>query len=116
MRALAPVLLLAACAAPATPTLRFIGTLTPAVPSDACRASGASLVLRDGVALFTPDEGTWSLTGTATAGGDVTAERTASGADKKPYATRLNARWTPEAATGEDLTPRCTFKLSAPVR
>ncbi len=116
MRPMLPLLLLSACATPATPSMRFIGTLTPAAPSAACRASQATLVLRDGAVVFNPDEGTWTLKGTATADGAITAERTVRGADRQPYTTRLNAKWTREAATGEYVTPRCTFALAAPAR
>lgn len=112
MRPLPLLLLLpAACAAPTTPNGRYVGTATPAAPSEACRASHASLRLHDGQALFVPEETTWTLTGTVQPGGTVQAERTALGADKKPYATRFAGTWTLGAVTGTYTTPRCTFAV-----
>lgn len=114
MRPLLLLLLLpAACATPTTPDGRYVGTATPAAPaapSDVCRASHASLRLREGQALFVPDETTWTLTGTAQPGGAVQAERTG-GADKKPYATRFAGTWTLGAVTGTYTTPRCAYTV-----
>ncbi len=70
-------------------------------------------MLTNGTALFTPGEGTWNLKGIASASGEVTAERTVIGADKKPYVTRLSGQWTPTRATGTYITPRCTYALEA---
>lgn len=104
-------LLPAACATPTTPNGRYVGTATPAPASGACRASHASLRLHDGQALFVPDETTWTLSGTAQPGGAVQAERTGSGADKKPYATRFAGTWTLGAVTGTYTTPRCAYTV-----
>ena len=106
------LLLLSACASPGQ---RYVGTLTPEVPSDTCRPSRASLVLRGGAAVFTPDEGTWSLTG-PTAGATLAAERATRGADRTPYVTRVQAQWDGAAATGAYTTPRCTFRFAAEAR
>lgn len=103
---------LAACAAPA-PAGRYLGTLTPKVPSAACPASRASVVVRDKAVVFTPDEGTWTLRGAVAPDGTIAAERAGRGADRSPYVTRLSARLTPERVTGEYVTPRCTFALTA---
>ena len=105
---LIPLLLLSACAIPGQ---RYVGALTPEVPSAACRPSRASLVLRGGAAVFTPDEGTWTLTGPV-ANNTLTAERTARGS----YAARIEARWTATAAEGTYTTPRCKFRLTAEPR
>ena len=113
---LAPLLLLAACAAPATPTLRYTGTLTPKAPSALCRPSRAVLLLQDGAVQFTPDEGTWRLEGHTGPNNTLTADRDAIGADKKPYATHLAATWTPEHLAGTYTTPRCTYTLDAAAR
>lgn len=113
MRPLLLLLLLpAACAAPTTPDGRYAGTATPAAPSEACRATHAALRLHDGQALFVPDETTWTLSGTALPDGRVQAERTASGADKKPYLTRFAGTWTLGAATGTYTTPRCAYAVA----
>ena len=113
---LIPFLLLSACAIPGQ---RYVGTLTPEVPSSVCRPSRASLVLRDNAAVFTPDEGTWSLTG-PTSGNTLVADRATRGAargtDRTPYATRVQAQWDGVAATGTYVTPRCTFRLAAEAR
>ena len=105
------VLLLSACATPITPDARYIGTTTPTVPSDLCKSGRAVLRLSNGAAVFTPDDTTWTLTGTATAAGILQAERTSSGANKQPYATRLTGIWTNEAASGTYTTPRCTYAV-----
>ena len=112
MRLLLLLLLSSACASPGQ---RYVGTLTPDVPSPTCRPSRASLVLRDGAAVFTPDEGTWTLTG-PTSGRTLTADRASRGADRTPYTTRVQAQWDGTTATGTYTTPRCTFRLAAEVR
>lgn len=111
MRPLPVLLLLAACAAPATPDGRYAGAATPAAPSDLCKPGHASLRLHDGQALFVPDETTWSLPGVAKPDGSVEAERTGSGADKKPWPTRFAGAWTLGTVTGTYTTPRCTFTV-----
>jgi len=111
MRPLALLLLLAACAAPTTPTGRYAGTATPAAASALCKPAHASLQMHDGQALFVPDETTWSLPGTANPDGTVSAERTGSGADKKPWPTRFAGAWTLGQVTGTYTTPRCTFAV-----
>lgn len=109
---LLPVLLLAACATPATPDARYVGPLTPIAPSDQCKPGRAVLRLRDGKVLFTPDEATWSLTGTVTPDGALNAERTQPGANRQPYTTRLTGTWTLQAATGAYTTPRCAYTVA----
>jgi len=111
MRALILLLLLAACATPTTPNARYAGTNTPTAPSELCKPGRAALVLHDGQIIFTPDETTWSLTGTAAAAGAFQAERTGHGANKQPYPTRLAGTWTEHAATGTYTTPRCTYAV-----
>ena len=112
MRPLPLLLLLpAACAVPTTPDGRYIGTATPAAPSEFCRTSHASLRLHDGQALFVPDETTWSLPGTAQPNGAIQAERTGSGANKKPYPTRFTGTWTLGTVTGTYTTPRCAYAV-----
>ena len=108
---LLPLLAVAACAAPTTPTGRYAGALTPAAPSDQCRPGRASVQMHDGQALFVPEEATWSLPGTVKPDGTVTAERTAPGADKKPWPTRFAGTWTLGQVTGTYTTPRCTFAV-----
>lgn len=108
---LLPLLLLSACAT-VTPDARYVGTMTPTTVSPLCRPDTATLRLRDGQALFTPNEATWSLPGTATATGDLLAERTGIGADRRPFPTRLTGRWTNEAATGTYATPRCVYAVA----
>lgn len=113
MRPLPALLLLAACAAPSTtPNARYTGVITPDAPSALCKPGRAVLDLRNGQALFTPDEGTWSLPGTVSPSGTVQAERIGRGADKKPYPTRLTAAWTTQAVTGTYTTPRCAYAVS----
>lgn len=111
MRPLFLLLLLAACAAPTTPDGRYVGAITPAAPSEACRAAHASLRLHGGQALFVPDETTWSLPGTARPDGAVEAERTGRGANKTPWPTRFAGTWTPGAVTGTYTTPRCAYAV-----
>ena len=110
MRALPLLLLLAACGTPASsPEGRWFGPMTPDAGQPACTASRASLILNRGAALFTPDEGTTSLTGTTTPDGFITAERAGTGANKQPYVTRMQAHWEGDHINGTYKTPRCTF-------
>ena len=106
------LLLIAACTPANTPDARYVGSATPTEPSDLCRSTRAVLRLRDGVALFIPDETTWSLPGTAAAAGTLKAERTALGANKQPYSTQLTGTWTAQTATGKYTTPRCTYDVA----
>lgn len=111
MRALIPLLLLAACAAPTTPDGRYVGTVTPSPPSELCKTSRAILRLHDGQALFIPEEATWSLQGTVSPAGTLQAERTGQGVNKKPYLTRFTGTWTPRSVAGTYTTPRCTYDV-----
>lgn len=111
MRALMVVVLLAACTAPVTPDARYVGVATPATPGEFCKPGRAVLRLRDGRAVFTPDEGTWTLEGTATAGGAMQAERVGRGANKQPYVTKLTGTWSEQAASGTYVTPRCSYSV-----
>lgn len=106
------ILLIAACTSANTPDARYVGSATPLELSDSCRSTRAVLRLRNGVALFIPDETTWSLPGTAAANGALKAERTALGANKQPYATQLTGTWTAQTATGRYTTPRCTYDVT----
>ncbi len=111
MRALFPLLFLTACATPITPDARYIGTATPATPSELCKPGKAVLRLRNGQALFIPDETTWYLTGTATAAGVLEAERIGRSPDKQSYSTRLSGTWTEQAASGTYTTPQCRYAV-----
>ena len=109
MRLLLVLLLLAGCARPGQ---RYAGPLTPEAPSAQCRPSTATLALRDDDAVFTPDEGTWSLTGPTT-GQTLKANRDGPRGD---YRTRVEASWDGAQATGTYLTSRCTFRFTLAVR
>ena len=116
MRALILLLALAACA---NPGRRYVGPLTPEQPSAQCRPATATLVLRGDSAVFTPDEGTWSLSGLVE-DNRLQAERAAQGASRSAtrgaartdYMTAVDARWTAEGATATYTTPRCTFRAT----
>jgi len=111
MRALIPLLLLAACATSTTPNGRYVGTATPNAASELCKTGRAILQLHDGQALFIPDEATWSLPGTVSPAGTLQAERTGQGANKKPYPTRFAGTWTLQNVSGTYTTPRCTYAI-----
>lgn len=106
------ILILAACTSANAPDARYVGSATPTEPSDLCRSTRAVLRLRDGVALFVPDETTWSLTGIASATGNLKAERSALGANKQPYSTQLTGTWTAQTVVGKYTTPRCTYDVA----
>ncbi len=113
MRRFAPLLLLAACGGPAPATDgRWFGTMQPDLATAGCQPGRASLVVTRNAALFTPDEGTRTLEGTATPDSAITAERTTTGADKKPYATRFAARLADGTITGTYTTPRCRYAVT----
>ncbi len=112
MRALAPLLLLAACSTAATATDgRWFGTATPDPARPGCAASRASLTVTRGAALFTPDEGTATLQGKTGPDGSVAAQRTGTGANKQPYESRFNAQPSGGGWTGTYTTPRCAFAV-----
>jgi len=113
MRRLAPLLLLAACGAPAPATDgRWFGTMQPDPATAGCQPGRASLVVMRNAVLFTPDEATRTLEGIAAPDGAITAGRTTTGADKKPYVTRLAARLADGAITGTYATPRCRYAIT----
>lgn len=110
MRALLLLIPLAACGTPAPSAEgRWFGPMTPDAGQPGCAASRASLIVNRGAALFTPDEGTWTLTGTATPDGAISAERSGSAANKQPFPTRMQARWEGDHINGTYKTPRCSF-------
>lgn len=111
MRILIMFLLLTACAAPVTPDARYVGAATPTTGDGSCQAGRAVLRLRGGQAVFTPDETTWTLVGTATVGGALQAERVGHGANKQAYVTRLTGTWSELAASGVYTTPKCSYKV-----
>ena len=117
MRPVAIPLLLAACTSPTAATDgQWFGDMAPEQPALGCPPGRASLVSTRNVVLFTPNEGTQTLAGTIAATGAVTAERTTTGADKKPYVAALAARVEGGAITGTYATPRCRYavRLSRP--
>lgn len=112
MRPFAFLLLLAACASPTAATDgRWFGDMTPEQPSQVCQPGRASLVSTRDAVLFTPNEGTQTLTGTITPARTVTAERTTTGTDKKPYVMTLAARIEDGVVTGTYATPRCRYAV-----
>lgn len=112
LRALSVLLLLAACGSSVGGASgRWIGLLTAAPPNPDCPATTGVAQIKDGHLVFTPDEGTWVLTGIATQDGTVAAERVRPGANKQPYVTSLSGTWTPTTLTGTYTTPRCTFTV-----
>lgn len=105
-------LALAACAGtPATPVGRWAGPVTALTQGPTCLSGRGTVQIRDNVVLFTPTEGTLVLQGEARPDGTLTAEKTQIGADKKPFQSILEARWTPETVTGTFTTPRCRFDV-----
>lgn len=112
MRALTPLLLLAACSTAATEADgRWFGTATPDPARPGCTASRASLTVTRGTALFTPDEGTLTLQGKVGPDGSLVAERPGTGANKQPYTSRLSVRSSEGGWVGTYTTPRCAFAV-----
>ncbi len=103
-----------ACTPRVSPDLRWIGKLTPKDNPTACPPTTAVIILHDGHVTFTPDEGTWVLTGTATAAGAMEATRSRQTSGAKLYETSLEARWTESKVTGTYTTPRCTYAVALP--
>lgn len=112
MRALVPLLLLAACSSTTTAADgRWFGTATPDPARPGCAASRPSLIVIRGAALFTPDEGTVTLQGKIGPDGSLTAERTGIGANKQPYISQFTAKPSESGWTGTYTTPRCAFAV-----
>lgn len=112
MRSLILALTLAACTPAPTPDARYAGMATPTQPSDLCKPARAILRIRDGHAILIPDETTWSLSGTATPAGVLTAERDGIGPNRQPFPTRFTGTWSATEASGTYTTPRCTFAIT----
>ena len=112
LAAIAVIPALAACATPAGPSGRWIGQVTPKTTGPLCIASRGVLQMRDQLVSFEPNEGTWVLQGEAKPDGTLYADRTTIGADKKPFETTLEGRWTPTTVTATYTTPRCTFTVA----
>ena len=102
--------MLTACAAPAGGN--WIGEVTPRAPGPACVKTRGIATIKDDRATFIPNEGTWILLGTAHADGRVDAERIQDGANRQPFETRLEGRWTSTTLTGTYTTPRCVFDVT----
>ena len=111
-RAALPLLLLCSCGEGTLVNRRWIGPVTPTTPGKTCTPSTGVAQVTDGKVTFAPDQGTWVLLGTLSADGTILAEHTRPGADKQPYSTTLDAKWTPGLITGTYTTPRCTFTVS----
>jgi len=111
MRILSILVLLTACGAPGTPDARYVGAATPTTGNTLCQAGHAVLRLHEGQAVFTPDETTWTLVGTATAGGALQAERVGHGTNKQTYVTRFTGTWSELAASGVYTTPKCSYNI-----
>jgi len=112
MRRLAFLLLLAACASPTASTDgEWFGDITPDHAEPGCPPGRASLVSKHAAVVFTPNDATQSLTGMITSEETVAATRSTSGADKKPYITKLTARVEDGSITGTYETPRCHYAV-----
>ena len=110
---LATIVAVSACSgSPAGPSGRWIGQVTPKTPGPLCTQTRGVLQIRDNTVLFEPNEGTWILQGEAKPDGTLYANKTQLGADKKPYETAIEARWTPTSIVGTYTTPRCTFAVT----
>lgn len=112
MSRLAFLLLLAACASPTASTDgEWFGEMTPDHAGPNCPLSRASLVSKHASVLFTPNEGKQTLTGVVTPEGPVTASRSTTGADKKPYTATLAAKVEDSSITGTYRTLRCQYAV-----
>ena len=112
MRALVPLLLLAACGAPVPGDGRWFGDMKPDPAAPGCEAGRASLTGTRGTILFTPNEGTLTLRGAAAPDGAIAAAYTTTGADKKPFVMRLSARLDGDRIAGTYTTPRCSYAVT----
>lgn len=102
--------LLAACAGGAAEG-RWVGQVRPEAGSLAapgCHGeSRGTLTVRGDKALFTPDDGTAVLTGTADPDGRVRASFSRLGADRKPYVLRFEGSTANGELTGTYAAPGC---------
>lgn len=107
------LLALPACGITRPPAVStYVGQLTPTAPSPVCSPSKATLRIADAHVVFAPNDATWTLDGTATPDGTLTAERDTRGIDRKPYITELKARYDAARVSGTYTTPRCTFDVA----
>ncbi len=88
---------------------RYAGTLTSA--DVACPSTKATLTANDADAVFSPSEGTWTLSGRVQ-DGSLTATRSRPGVEHRTYATTLDARVTETAVTGTYRTPTCNYAVA----
>lgn len=106
---LAPLLLLIGCGITSRTEYRWIGPLTASNPAQ-CPPTKGVLTMREGGVTFTPDEGTWVLSGTA--GPDtLSASHSNPAPDHKLYKTELKAHWTRQSVRGTYTTPFCTYRV-----
>ena len=109
-----PALLgLAACGS-SSPDLRWIGPLTATANPALCPPTKGVVLLREGRVTFTPDQGTWVLTGIANPDGTMQADRDRLTSSRRNgvYETHLDAKWTEAQVNGTYTTPRCTYTVA----
>ena len=107
----AMLLSVAACTLPSGPTSRFTGAVTPTTPGPLCPASRASLQIKDGSVVFSPDEGTWILTGTLAPDNTLTADKSRVASNNQVYDTTFEGRLSPGKISGTYKTPRCSYNV-----
>lgn len=105
-------MLLAGCGIRTRAELRWIGDVTPMADAASCPTTRGVLVMRENRVTFTPDEGTWVLTGTAGPDGTIEAAHSRRTSNRTTYETTLKARWTETELVGTYTTPRCKYKVS----
>ncbi len=96
------------CSADAPVT--YAGDLTPTAGT--CDPPGRAVLIRRGHYIqFTPRQGVLILDGQVSPAGQIAAETTAPGADRKPYCLALSATLSGQTVSGTYVTPRCRYTV-----
>ena len=102
----AALIAVAACSVQTRSKQQFAGKLH--APN--CPETDAALVIQDGTVLFTPDNGTWILSGRA-ANGQIQAAASRPGVDHHLYVTELKGTMTDTTIQGSYTTPSCNYTV-----
>lgn len=76
-----------------------------------CPSTKATLTANDTDAVFSPSEGTWTLSGQIR-DGKVEFTRSRPGVEHRTYSTALNARIVGDVVSGTYRTPACTYSVA----
>lgn len=102
------ILLAGGCTNQHRPKLQFAGKLIS--QNATCPASQGTLVLQNDQVMFSPSDGTWTLSGTSQTD-KIFLTRSRPGFDHKLYITTLSATRSADHVIGTYTTPSCNYAV-----